>query len=88
MAVDNQMTASNDAISEIGKILRSDVDAATLEGIVNELLGLPGNRSFRDAIEALLRELMRRWDHGFSAAPRSRQPARRLSFPPPTPDGV
>ena len=43
MAVDNrerksQMTASNDAISEIGKALRRHVDAATLETIVNELL--------------------------------------------------
>jgi hypothetical protein len=30
------------------------------EKIVNELLDVPGNRSFRDAIEALPRELMRR----------------------------
>ena len=45
------MTASNDAISEIGKALRRHVDAVTLETTVN--------RSFREAIEALARELMR-----------------------------
>ena len=53
------MPASNDAISEIGKALRRHVDAATLETIINELLDVPGNRSFREAIEALARELMR-----------------------------
>ena len=54
------MTASNDAMREISKALRRHVDAATLEQIVNELLDVPGNRDFRDAIEALARELMRR----------------------------
>jgi hypothetical protein len=54
------MTASNDAIREIVKALRRHIDAATLEKIVNELLDVPGNRSFRDAIEELARELMRR----------------------------
>ena len=53
------MTVSNDAIREIAKALRHHVDAATLEKIVNELLDVPGNRSFREAI-ALARELMRR----------------------------
>ena len=53
------MTVSNDAIREIGKALRRHVDAATLETIVNELLDVPGNRDFRDAVEALARELMR-----------------------------
>ena len=51
------MTASNDAIREIVKALRRHIDAATLEKIVNELLDVPGNRSFRDAIEELAREL-------------------------------
>jgi hypothetical protein len=54
------MRPSNDAIPEIAKALRRHVDAATLKKIVNELLGVPGNKSFRDAIEALARELMRR----------------------------
>ena len=54
------MTASNDTIREIAKALRRHVDAATLEKIVNELLDVPGNKSCRDTIEALARELMRR----------------------------
>ena len=51
---------SNDTIREIAKAFRRHVDAATLEKIVNELLDLPGNKSFREAVEALARELMRR----------------------------
>jgi hypothetical protein len=51
---------ANDPIREIANALRHHVDAATLEKIVNELLDVPGNRSFRDAIEALARELTRR----------------------------
>ena len=54
------MPASDDTIREIAKALRRHVDAATLEKIVNELLDVPGNRSFRETIEALARELMRR----------------------------
>jgi|HubBroStandDraft_4_1064222.scaffolds.fasta_scaffold165456_2 hypothetical protein len=33
------------------------VDHATLERVVNDLLDVPGNRSFRDTIEMLRREL-------------------------------
>jgi hypothetical protein len=54
------MPASNDAMREIAQALRRHVDAATLEKVVNELLDVPGNRSFREAMEALARELMRR----------------------------
>jgi proline dehydrogenase len=54
------MPASNDAMREIAKALRRDVDAATLENFVNELLDVRGNRDFREAIEELARELMRR----------------------------
>jgi len=54
------MRPSNDAIPEIAKALRRHVDAATLEKIVNELLDVPDNRDFRNAIEELARELMRR----------------------------
>ncbi len=54
------MTTSNDTISEIAKALRHHVYAATLEKVVNELLDVPGNRDFRNAIEELARELMRR----------------------------
>jgi hypothetical protein len=52
--------ASKDTIRELAKVLRRHVAATTLEKIVNELLDVPGNRDFRDAIEALARELMRR----------------------------
>jgi hypothetical protein len=48
---------ANDPIREIANALRRHVDAATLEKIVNELLDVPGNRSFREAIEELAREL-------------------------------
>ena len=54
------MPPSDDSIREIAKAFRRHVDAATLEKIVNELLDVPGNRSFWETIEALARELMRR----------------------------
>ena len=54
------MPPSDETIREIAKALRHHVEPATLEKIVNELLDVPGNRSFREAIEALARELMRR----------------------------
>ena len=54
------MPASNDAMREVAKALRRHVDAATLEKVVNELLDIPGNRDFRNDIEQLARELMRR----------------------------
>jgi hypothetical protein len=57
----NDMTTPpTDAIREIAKALRRHVDAETLERIVNDLLDVRGNRDFREAIEALARELMRR----------------------------
>src|SRR5204862_8034021 len=54
------MIASNDTMREIAKALRRHVDTATLEKVVNELLDVPGNRDFRNDIEELARELMRR----------------------------
>jgi hypothetical protein len=54
------MPPSDDTIREIAKALRHHVESAALEKIVNELLEVPGNKSFRDAIEALARKLMRR----------------------------
>ena len=56
------MPASNDTIREIAKALRRHGAVATLEKLVNELLDVPGNKSFRDAIEALARELMQHSD--------------------------
>jgi hypothetical protein len=54
------MAPSNDTIREIAKALRRHVDAPTLEKVVNELLDVRGNRDFRDGIQHLARELMRR----------------------------
>jgi len=54
------MPAYNDTIREIAKALRRHVDAAILEKVVNEILDVPSNRSFREASEALARKLMRR----------------------------
>ena len=54
------MPPSDDSIREIAKAFRRHVDAATLEKIVNELLDVRGNRDFREAIEELPRELIRR----------------------------
>ena len=51
---------SNDAIREIAKALRRNVNAKTLEKVVNELLEVPGNRDFRETIETLARELVER----------------------------
>jgi hypothetical protein len=39
---------------------RRHVDQATLEKMINELLDVPGNKSFRDTIEMLARELLRK----------------------------
>jgi len=50
------MLASSDTIREIATALRRNIDAATLEKIVSNLLDVSGNRSFRALIEELARE--------------------------------
>ena len=68
------MPPSDDTIRKIAEAFRRHVDAATLEKIINELLDVPGNKSFRDAIETLARELMQRSDcRGRSTNDRSRR---------------
>jgi hypothetical protein len=54
------MAASIETVREIVKMLRRHVDQATLEKMINELLDVPGNKSFRDTIEMLARELLRK----------------------------
>jgi hypothetical protein len=54
------MAASDDTVRDIVNVLRRHVDEATLEKIINELLDVPGNKSFRDTIEMLARELLRK----------------------------
>jgi hypothetical protein len=54
------MAASDDTVRDIVNVLRRHVDEATLEKIINEFLDVPGNKSFRDTIEILARELLRK----------------------------
>lgn len=42
---------------EIMRIVRKYVDQATLDRIVEELLDVPGNKSFRDTVEIIAREI-------------------------------
>ena len=54
------MDGSKDPVLEIGKVLRKHVDRATLEKVIEDLQDVPGNKSFRDAIERLSHELLKR----------------------------
>ena len=55
-----ELGVEDEVASYLGGQLKQHCDAATLEKIVNELLDVRGNRDFREAIEELARELMRR----------------------------
>ena len=54
------MDGSKDPLLEIGKVLRKHVDRTILEKVIEELQDVPGNKSFRDAIERLCHELLKR----------------------------
>ena len=60
------MDASKDPLIEIGRVLRKHVDRATLGQIIEDLQDVPGNKTFRAAIERLSHELVREPldDHG------------------------
>jgi hypothetical protein len=47
------MDGSKDTVQEIGKVLRKHVDRPTLQKAIEHLQDVPGNKSFRDAIERL-----------------------------------
>jgi hypothetical protein len=51
------MAASDVAVREIAKVLLKHVDQKTLRKILDDLLDARGDRSFRDTIETLAREL-------------------------------
>ena len=51
------MAESNDILREIAKILRRHVDKPTLERIINDLLDVPGDKTFRDNVERIAHEL-------------------------------
>jgi hypothetical protein len=53
------MEVSDAALREILRITRKHVAQATLDRIVEELLEVPGNKSFRDTVEFIARELRR-----------------------------
>ena len=53
------MDASKDPLIEIGRVLRKHADRATLGQIIEDLQDVPGDKTFRDAIERLSQELTR-----------------------------
>ena len=52
------MTGTDAAVREIARILRQQVDRETLQKIVDELLDIPGDKSFREMIGTLAYELL------------------------------
>jgi len=55
------MTLSDAALREIAKVFRKHVDQETLEKVVDDLLDIRGDKSFRDTIATLARELKARF---------------------------
>jgi hypothetical protein len=51
------MAASDATVREIAKALRRHVDQQTLEKVINDLLDVPGDKSFRDTVEKLAHAL-------------------------------
>jgi hypothetical protein len=49
----------DDTMREIAKALRRHVGQRTLQQIIDDLLDVPGNKSFRDRIEMLAHELLK-----------------------------
>ena len=47
------MAASDQTVRELLRVIRKHVDRATLEKIMDELLDVPGNESFRETIQKL-----------------------------------
>jgi hypothetical protein len=54
------MAASDATVREMAKALRRHVDQQTLEKVINDLLDVPGDKSFRDAVEQLAHDLTAR----------------------------
>ena len=53
------MQPSSDPWREIGTVLRNHIDPATLRKIVEDLQDVPGNKTFRKAVERLSYELLK-----------------------------
>jgi hypothetical protein len=47
------MAASDQTVREVLRVIRNYVDQPTLEKIMDELLDVPGNESFRETIQKL-----------------------------------
>jgi hypothetical protein len=47
------MAASDQTVRDVLKVMRKHVDQPTLEKIMDELLDVPGNESFRETIQKL-----------------------------------
>ena len=53
------MAASDQTVREVLRVIRKHVDQATLEKIMDELLDVPGNESFRETIQKLAEAVQR-----------------------------
>ena len=51
------MAASDITVREIATVLRRHVDQQTLEKVINDLLDVPGDKSFRATVEKLAHAL-------------------------------
>ena len=47
------MAASDQTVRDVLKVIQKHVDQPTLEKIMDELLDVPGNESFRETIQKL-----------------------------------
>jgi hypothetical protein len=54
------MAASDHTVAEVLRVIRKHVDQATLEKIMDELLDVPGNESFRETIQKLAEAVQQR----------------------------
>ena len=57
VAMGSVMAVSDAAVREIAKVLLKHVDQRTLRKVLDDLLDIRGDRSFRDTIETLAHEL-------------------------------
>ena len=51
------MSASNSTVVEVARVLRKHLDARTIKKVVDDLLEVPGNKSFRDSVQLLADKL-------------------------------
>jgi len=54
------MAASDQTVLEVLRVIQNHVDQASLEKIMDELLDVPGNESFRETIQKLVTAVQER----------------------------